>query len=78
MHYPKYKRGDLVWRRHVGFGIIYSIRHANMTDEEIIQAFPGDMFIYSILWDAQQYPQAGFREQEIDEMREQMANAQSG
>ena len=78
MHHPKYKRGDLVWRRHVGFGIVYDVENANMTDEEIIQAFPGDMYIYSILWDIQECPQVGFREYEIDEMWEQMRNAQGG
>jgi hypothetical protein len=78
MHHPKYKRGDLVRRSWVGFGIVYSVEHANMTDEEIIQAFPGDMFIYSILWDSQEHPLSGFREYDIDEMREQIRNAQSG
>ena len=66
---PKYKRGDLVWRSGIGFGIIlesYENRNKNWHDSQLH---------YTILWDKDAQERGGFQEWEITSMRYELENA---
>jgi hypothetical protein len=66
---PAYKRGDLVWRSGVGFGIVLKA-----------EAYEGKewydpSFHYTILWDRGAEERGGFQEWEIASMRYELENA---
>jgi len=60
---PAYKRGDLVWRSGVGFGIVLKAEAYESKE------WHDPSFYYTIYWDERAEERGGFQEWEITAMR---------